>query len=127
MDLLLVWPPESAQEGSRPRAAHDQRIQSTYLFGAVAPTAEPVQPSCYRPATVKPCSFISTRSPPRLHRAPMPFSSLTKPVGTAPRNSGYQPPSPSCRCRRAHPSSTAKRTYGSSWPELTVKPKLQIV
>jgi transposase len=70
--------------------------------------------SCYRPATVKPCSFISTRSPPRLHPAPTPFSSLTKPVGTAPRNSGYQPTSPSCRCRRAPLRSTAKRTYGSS-------------
>ena len=25
-----------ARKGSRPRAAHDQRTQSTYLFGAVA-------------------------------------------------------------------------------------------
>src|SRR5262249_37998886 len=58
-----------------------------------APTAEPAQPSCYRPAIVKPCSFISTRSPPRSHWAPMPFSFLTKPVGTVPRNSGY--------CRRS--------------------------
>jgi hypothetical protein len=28
-----------------------------------------------------------------MHRAPTPFSFLTKPVGTAPRNSGYQPTS----------------------------------
>ena len=26
-----------AKTGSRPRAIHDQRIQSTYLFGAVCP------------------------------------------------------------------------------------------
>ena len=26
-----------ARTGSRPRAAHDQRTQSTYLFGAVCP------------------------------------------------------------------------------------------
>ena len=26
-----------ARKGSRPRAAHDQRTQSTYLFGAVCP------------------------------------------------------------------------------------------
>jgi transposase len=32
-----------------------------------APTAELVPPSCYRPATAKPCSFTSTRSPPRSH------------------------------------------------------------
>jgi hypothetical protein len=28
-----------ARIGSRPRAAHDQRTQSTYLFGAVCPAA----------------------------------------------------------------------------------------
>ena len=62
----------------------------------------------------KPCSFISTRSPPRLHRAPMPFSFSIKPAGTALRNFGFRPTFPYCRCRRAHPSSTAKRTSGSS-------------
>jgi len=35
-----------ARKGSRPRASHDQRTQSTYLFGAVCPqNAEPVSPS----------------------------------------------------------------------------------
>jgi DDE superfamily endonuclease len=31
--LIYRW----ARKGSRPRAAHDQRTQSTYLFGAVCP------------------------------------------------------------------------------------------
>ena len=49
-----------ARTGSRPQAAHDQRTQSTYLFGAVCPErgtgAALVLPFS------KPCSFISTRS-----------------------------------------------------------------
>src|SRR6202162_6132667 len=40
-----------ARKGSRPRATHDQRTESTYLFGAVS--AEPAPPSCCRPATTK--------------------------------------------------------------------------
>ena len=39
-----------ARTGSRPRAAHDQRTQSTYLFGAICPErgtgAAPVLPFC---------------------------------------------------------------------------------
>jgi hypothetical protein len=39
-----------ARKGSRPRAAHDQRTQSTYLFGAVCPErgagAALVLPAC---------------------------------------------------------------------------------
>src|SRR5262245_22226130 len=39
-----------ARKGSRPRAAHDQRTQSTYLFGAVCPDrgagAALVLPAC---------------------------------------------------------------------------------
>ena len=54
-----------ARKGSRPRASHDQRTQSTYLFGAVCRNAEPVPPSCCPPATPRPCSFISTGSTPR--------------------------------------------------------------
>jgi hypothetical protein len=38
-----------ARKGSRPRASHDQRTQSTHLFGAVCPqNAEPVSPSSRR-------------------------------------------------------------------------------
>jgi transposase len=45
--------------------------------------AEPVPPSCCPPATPRPCSFISTRSPPRSPPAPTPFSSSIKPDGMA--------------------------------------------
>jgi hypothetical protein len=67
-----------ARKGSRPRAAHDQRTQSTYLFGAVCPE----------------------------------------------RGAGAALALPACNCeamqlhldeiRRAHPSSTARKTSGSS-------------
>jgi DDE superfamily endonuclease len=43
-----------AKRGSRPRAIHDQRTQSTYLFGAVCPElgtgAALVLPACYSEA-----------------------------------------------------------------------------
>ena len=52
-----------ARKGSRPRAAHDQRTQSTYLFGAVCPEhGTGVLPSFSLSATPKPCSFISMKS-----------------------------------------------------------------
>jgi hypothetical protein len=85
---------------------------STYLFGAVCP--DHAAGARYRPVTAKPRSFTSKRSPPRLHRAPIPFSFSIKPAGTVPRNSGFRTASPYCRCRRAHPNSTAKGTSGSS-------------
>ena len=34
-----------ARKGSRPRATHDQRTQSAYLFGAVCPVATMVEVS----------------------------------------------------------------------------------
>ena len=48
-----------------------------------ARNAEPVPHSCCPPATPRPCSFISTRSPPRSPPAPTPFSSSIKPDGMA--------------------------------------------
>ena len=48
-----------ARKGSRPRASHDQRTQSTYLS---ARYARKTRSRC-RPRAA--CSFISTRSPPR--------------------------------------------------------------
>ena len=54
-----------------------------------APNAEPAPPSCCLPATPKPCSFISTRSPPRSPLALTPFSSSIKPAGMAPKTSRF--------------------------------------
>ena len=61
-----------ARKGSRPRAIHDQRTQSTYLFGAVCPERGAGAALVLRPlATPRPCSSISTKSqrksPPGAH------------------------------------------------------------
>jgi hypothetical protein len=40
-----------ARKGSRPRAAHDQRTQSTYFSGRSAPSGGQAPPSYCRPAT----------------------------------------------------------------------------
>ena len=62
-----------ARKGSRPRAAHDQRTQATYLFGAVCPErgtgAALVLPACNSEAM----QLHLERSPPRSHRVPTPF------------------------------------------------------
>ena len=50
-----------ARKGSRPRAIHDQRTQSTYLFGAVYPErgagAELVLPACNSEVSVLKIKF----------------------------------------------------------------------
>jgi hypothetical protein len=72
-----------ARKGSRPRAAHDQRTQSTYLFGAVCPERGAGAALVRRPATPKPCSFTSMRSQPKsLPALTLSFSSI-KPAGMA--------------------------------------------
>jgi hypothetical protein len=73
-----------ARKGSRPRAAHDQRTQSTYLFGAVCPERGAGAALVLRPATPKLCSFTSMRSQPKIIRALTLFSSSIKPGGMAP-------------------------------------------
>src|SRR6516162_11003780 len=79
-----------------------------------APNAEPAPPSCCRPATAKPCNSISTRSQPKSPSERTPLSSLIRPAGMAPKLWWFRTISHSCRCRRAHPNSTARKTSGSS-------------
>src|SRR5262249_46836554 len=43
-----------------------------------------------------------------------PLSSLIRPDGMAPKPWWFRTTSHSCRCRRAHPNSTARKTSGSS-------------
>src|SRR5262249_11881322 len=78
-----------AGKGSRPRAVHDQRTQSTYLFGAVCPerdiAAALVLPACNTEAMQSISTRSRPRSPPRLTA----FSSSIKPAGMAPQLSGY--------------------------------------
>src|SRR5262249_18874493 len=103
-----------ARKGSRPRTAHDQRTQSTYLFGADCPErgagAALVLPACNTEAM----QLHLDRSQPKSRRALTLFSSLIKPGGMAPRPSRFQTTSRSCNFRHAHPNSTAKKISGNS-------------
>jgi hypothetical protein len=58
-----------ARKGSRPRAIHDQRTQSTYLFGAVCPEhgtgAALVLPTCNTEAMQLPSNISLLPLPPR--------------------------------------------------------------
>src|SRR5262249_18852772 len=89
------------------------------------PNVEPAPPSCCRLATAKPCSSISTRSQPKSPSERTPLSSLIRPDGMAPKPWWFRTTSHSCRCRRAHPNSTARKTFHAS--ELVVKPDFQIL
>ena len=103
-----------ARKGSRPRAAHDQRTQSTYLFGAVCPErgagAALVLPACNTEAMQLHLDEIQPKS----LRALTLFSSSIKPAGMAPRPSRFQTTSRSYSSRHAHPNSTAKKISGNS-------------
>ena len=60
-----------ARKGSRPRASHDQRTQSTYLFGAVCPQrgagAALVLPACNTEAMQLHLDEIATKVTPGAH------------------------------------------------------------
>jgi len=60
-----------ARKGSRPRATHDQRTQSTYLFGAVCPElgtgAALVLPACNSEAMQLHLNEIATKVTPGAH------------------------------------------------------------
>ena len=60
-----------ARKGSRPRAVHDQRTQSTYLFGAVCPElgtgAALVLPACNSEAMQLHLDEIATKVTPGAH------------------------------------------------------------
>ena len=60
-----------ARKGSRPRATHDQRTQSTYLFGAVCPErgagAALVLPACNSEAMQFHLDEIATKVTPGAH------------------------------------------------------------
>jgi hypothetical protein len=60
-----------ARKGSRPQAIHDQRTQSTYLFGAVCPErgigAALVLPACNTEAMQLHLDEIATKVTPGTH------------------------------------------------------------
>ena len=72
-----------ARKGSRPQAIHDQRTQSTYLFGAVCPErgigAALVLPACNTEAMQLHLDEIATKVTPGTHAVLI----LDQPVGMA--------------------------------------------
>jgi hypothetical protein len=103
-----------ARKGSRPRAAHDQRTQSTYLFGAVCPDrgagAALVLPACISDAMQLHLDEIATKVAPDTHAILI----LDQAGWHGAKELRIPTNIRSCRYRHAHPNSTAKRTYGSS-------------
>ena len=104
-----------ARTGSRPRADHDQRTQSAYLFGAVMPRTRnwrsPRAAGLQHPSHAASPRRNRNRSRPRCSRHSHPRSSR---MARRKRPQGSQAISRSCRCRRARPNSILKKTSGSS-------------
>src|SRR5262249_5051483 len=103
-----------ARKGSRPVPPTINGPNRLICLVRSVPNVEPAPPSCCRLATAKPCSSISTRSQPKSPSERTPLSSLIRPDGMAPKPWWFRTTSHSCRCRRAHPNSTARKTSGSS-------------
>jgi len=113
-----------------PRQTHDQRTQSTYLFGAVcppiaAPAPPLVLPACNSEDMQLHLDEIATKVAPGWRT---PFSSSIKPAGMVPSNSGFRQHLSPAIAARARPSSTAKKTSGSSCRQnWAIEPRLQIL
>ena len=108
-----------ARKGSRPRASHDQRTQSTYLFGAVCPqNAEPVSPSrCLQLRLDEIATKVTPRRPRHSHSR---LSRLTWRKKTCAS-------SRSCRCRRGTPRAQQPGKHlAVHASEPAVEPHLQI-
>jgi hypothetical protein len=103
-----------ATKGSRPRAIHDQRTQSTYVFGAVCPElgtgAALVLPACNTEAMQLHLNEVATKVTPGAHAILI----LDQAGWHAAKDLKLQATSRSCRCRHAHQNSTRKKTFGNS-------------
>src|SRR5262249_23210091 len=107
-----------ARKGSRPRAAHDQRTQSTYLFGAVCPergaVAALVLPACNTEAMQLHLDEIASKITPGAHAILLlarPNSMAKKISGSSCDRTGYRteftnPSTISSITAAMHPSST---------------------
>jgi hypothetical protein len=103
-----------ARKGSRPHAVHDQRTQSTYVFGAVCPQlgtgAALVLPACNTEAMQLHLDEIATKVTPGAHAVLI----LDRAGWHGAKTSSLQATSRSCHCRHAHPSSIPKKISGNS-------------
>jgi hypothetical protein len=116
-----------ARKGSRPLSIHDQRTQSTYLFGAVRPErgagAALALPARNTEAIAAPSGRNRNESHPRRTRRSHSRSSWMARRQRPPR---LPKTSRSCRCRRVRQeSSTLKMAVYAG--ELAVEPHLQIL
>jgi hypothetical protein len=115
-----------ARKGSRPRATHDKRTQSTYLFGAVCPElgtgAALVLPACNTEAMQLHLDEIAKRLP-----APMHFSSSIRPAGTARRTSGPQQPFDPTAATACTGTQRSGKRLAVHAAELALQPHLQIL
>ena len=100
-----------ARKGSRPRAIHDQRTQSTYLFGAVCPErgagAALVLPACNTEAMQLHLDEIATKVTPGAHAVLI----LDQAGWHGAKDLKAPKTSRSCRCRRVRRSSTRKNIW----------------
>ena len=97
-----------ARKGSRPRAIHDQRTQSTYLFGAVCPergTGAALVPACNSEAMQRHLDEIATKVTAGAHAIVL----LDQAGWHGAKALKVPAISRSCCCRHALPNSTARK------------------
>ena len=116
-----------ARKGSRPRAIHDQRTQSTYLFGAVCPErgagAALVLPACNTEAMQLHLDEIATKVTPGAHAV-----LILDQAGWHGANTSRPPKtSRSCRCRRVRQAQPSRKHLAVHAGELAVEPHLPIL
>ena len=104
-----------ARKGSRPRAIHDQRTQSTYLFGAVCPErgagAALVLPACNTEAMQLHLDEIATKVTPGAHAVLIARSSWMARRQRPQGSRQHLASAAAAACARAQP---VKKTSGSS-------------
>ena len=105
-----------ARKGSRPRAIHDQRTQSTYLFGAVCPErgagAALVLPACNTEAMQLHLDEIATKVTPGAHAVLI----LDQAGWHGAKDLEAPKTSRSCRCRRVRQELSPQMAFmRASW------------
>ena len=117
-----------ARTGSRPRTAHDQRTQSTYLFGAVCPErgagAALVLPACNTEAMQLHLDEIATRVAPGAHAILLPGSSRLAWRRSAQGSKQYLAVAAAAALTRTQSPRKHLAVHAS---ELVVEPSLQIL
>jgi hypothetical protein len=116
-----------ARKGSRPRVAHDQRTQSTYLFGAVCPErgagAVLVPPACNTEAMQLHLDEIATKITPGARYSPPRSSRVAWRQGPQGSKQHLALAAPATRARTQWP----RKYLAIHAAELAVEPNFQIL